>query len=109
MCSSDLLAKSCNLPLDTILIRSLGSIRSSTLDIVICNPPYVPSEKSELESLATALQNHNEKLKSGDEELKNWREWTRDANVVEAAWVGGEDGIEFFEELIVQALVGVYQ
>ena len=95
-----------DLPADSLFIKSLSGIRSGSLDIVICNPPYVPTDQDELARMKVAENEHNKAVKEKKtEDVKNWRTWTKDANLVEAAWVGGEDGIEFFEELLNSAYV----
>lgn len=100
------LAEAYGLPVDSLFCKSLSGVKSGSLDIVICNPPYVPTDTEELAKMKQSESAHREavRLKS-KADAKNWRDWTREANLVEAAWVGGEDGIEFFEDLMVCAEV----
>ena len=66
----------------------------------------MPTDQDELARMKVAENEHNKAVKEKKtEDVKNWRTWTKDANLVEAAWVGGEDGIEFFEELLNSAYV----
>ena len=99
------LAEKYQLPVETLFLRSLGAVKSESLDIVVCNPPYVPSDDDELERVRQSSADHLRKIKEVGSDAKDWRKWTKEANLVEAAWVGGEEGIEFFEELITQAQV----
>ena len=72
---------------------------------MVRKPPYVPSDDDELEQVRQSSADHLRKIMEVGADAKYWRESKKEANLVEAAWVGGEEGIEFFEELITQAQV----
>ncbi len=59
-------------------------------DIVICNPPYVPTEKGELEKYREYLKLQNKTLKENPQNYKRSEKY----NGVDASYAGGEDGLE---------------
>lgn len=58
------------------------------MDVVICNPPYVPTDQDELQRAMENLKLKDKLLKEGKmEEMKN-------VNCIDASYAGGFDGME---------------
>ncbi|EAR95128.1 methyltransferase small domain protein (macronuclear) [Tetrahymena thermophila SB210] len=63
-------------------------------DVVICNPPYVPTEDEEVASAYQKLYQKDKLLKEGKmEEMKK-------INCIEASYAGGEDGMVVTQNMI---------
>lgn len=57
------------------------------IDVVICNPPYVPTDEEELENALSKLKEKDRLLKEGK------MEEMRMINCVDASYAGGTDGM----------------
>jgi len=70
-----------------------------TFDVIICNPPYVPTEKEELEKYKEYLKLQNKTLKENPTNYKR----SEKHNGIDASYAGGENGNEITVHILEKA------
>jgi release factor glutamine methyltransferase len=80
--------------LTTVNADLLSPIRPNTVDVLIFNPPYVPTEE------LPDMEMHPQYNASGLSESKNAFE--RDSHLLALSYAGGEDGMEITNQLLDQ-------
>lgn len=79
--------------LDTVTGDLTSSLRDGEVDVLIFNPPYVPTE---------SLPTNPEANVSSGEELKASTKFERDSHLLSLSYAGGADGMETTNRLLAQ-------
>ena len=90
-----LLAQEHALPLQVLNLDAFGGLvprLQGQFDVIICNPPYVPTDPGELEQFFGVLRRKNETL--GDEQAN------KAINCIDLSYAGGEKGMEVTYRII---------
>ena len=89
---------------EVVLCRTLSCIREKTMDVLVCNPPYVVTDEDETRVMKERLKMKTECLKriveEGIEAAEERKRVLREVNCSDAAWVGGQDGMMYIEEIV---------
>jgi release factor glutamine methyltransferase len=78
---------------DTIIADLTAPIRSSSVDVLIFNPPYVPTEE---------LPNLAEHEAYNEEAIAASKAFDRDSHLLALSYAGGKDGMETTDRLLEQ-------
>lgn len=82
-----------NVNVETVNMDLLSSFKCNSIDLLIFNPPYVPTDCDERDAVS-------EKHKFYDKEAEKVYEKTGDEKMLIKSWAGGVDGCEIINKVL---------
>jgi|JI6StandDraft_1071083.scaffolds.fasta_scaffold05113_11 hypothetical protein len=83
-----------NLPIESVCSSILNNLRIRP-SLILCNPPYIPTEKEEMNKELSRLKNVVGQINTNHRYERN-----RDNNLIAFSWVGGDDGLSVIWKLL---------
>ena len=88
------------LPVNVIMSSFLEGLKNESLDVVICNPPYVITDPEEDVQLEENLKVRNKLFKQMIEKNEFSAEKLRQINCLATSYAGGVDGCKLYPDII---------